>query len=102
MDEQQIRIKINNITRVQRSVYRILRQKWGLQRREANFVMLGYIMAEDAMYNPILAIANTAEDIFKQAGAYTNPALDKSIHDWQHMITSYVDKRSKSVSVEKQ
>lgn len=91
MHEQQIRIKINNITNAQRAVYRALRRRMGLQRQEANFTMLGYIMAEDAMKVPITGLVGLAEYIFKKAGVYENDEVENLIHDWQHAVANYLE-----------
>ena len=91
MYEKDIRIEINNITNVQRAVYRSLRKRMGLRRDEANFVMLGYIMAEEASRIPFLNLINLAESIYRRAGVYTNSDLDKLVHEWQHLVSNYAE-----------
>ena len=91
MDEQRIRIKITNITNTQRAVYRVLRKRMGLQREEANFTMLGYVMAEDAMKVPITGLVGMAEHIFKTSGAYENPETKDFIHQWQHAVAHHLE-----------
>ena len=80
-----LKIKVTNITPVQRKVYRILRTSMGLQRQEAKICMLGYLLGEETAKTVHYQYIDITDQILSITADHSNPKLADLRHEWEHM-----------------
>lgn len=81
---QPLTIKITNINNVHRKVYKTIRQTLGLNRSDANFVVLGYIMGQDTTKTTLYEYLSLTDSILKTTINTPEEEMEAIRHEWEH------------------
>lgn len=91
----QLNIKVTNLTPLQRKVYRILRTVMGLRRYEAKLVMLGYLLGEEAALTATYSHVALTDQILKATENHPDKHLAELRHEWEHIRATFTIPQNK-------